>query len=414
MRFKFDRVKFFTAYRKEFSSLNQQQVDGLNYLLDSIERDPHLTRIEEPAYMLATTKLETAHTFQPIHEYGGRAYFIRNYGGQTGKGRRLGNDTQEEGAIYAGRGDVQLTGENNYEKAEDALRAEYPEIVAEFERRTGRKFDLTVGDQPGDIHDPDNAMDPAIAYAIMSYGMRTGMFTGLGFKSRRFAGLEGKKLYMEWRRIINGTDHAELIADTAMKFGRILRASLITNSAEPAPPIPQREITNDGPAVGGPLTGDGTGTALPPVGDPGTSAETETTAKTEESTPGGTTTEEKKETVFTADTIPQLVPKITSAKTWLGGLGIGGIFSSIAAKAAGMPDWLVFLLGVIAGMVLLGLVFIFWKHIGQVFELAKHAMDKNADKTQNNIQLFGDTERYREAVDARKEDPVKTVRIISD
>ena len=107
----------------------------------------------------------------------GKAYFIRRYGSQTKVGKRLGNDTPEEGADYAGRGDVQITGETNYEKAEAALREFYPEIVAEFERRTGKRFDLTVGDQPDDKRDPDNAMDPAIAYAIMSFGMRTGMFT---------------------------------------------------------------------------------------------------------------------------------------------------------------------------------------------------------------------------------------------
>lgn len=260
MRFHFDRPKFFEAYRTQFSSLNQQQVDGLNYLLDAIERDPHLTRIEEPAYMLGTTKHETAHTFQPIHEYGGRAYFVRRYGSQTKVGKRLGNDTAEEGAYYAGRGDVQLTGETNYEKAEDALRAEYPEIVADFEARTGKKFDLTVGDQAGDIHDPDNAMDPAIAYAIMSYGMRVGMFTGLGFGSRKFVGLSGVSLYTAWRKIINGTDRDGDIAKIAAKFEKILRAAFVTispaNSAAPQNvPEPQRLDSNLGENAAEDLTG---------------------------------------------------------------------------------------------------------------------------------------------------------------
>jgi putative chitinase len=92
--------------------------------------------------MLATTKHETADTFQPIHEYGSHAYFVRRYGSQTKIGKQLGNDTAEEGAIYAGRGDVQLTGETNYEKAEDALRSDYPDLVAQYEARTGKNFRL--------------------------------------------------------------------------------------------------------------------------------------------------------------------------------------------------------------------------------------------------------------------------------
>jgi len=217
--FLFDRKRFFDEYRREFRSLSQQQVNGLNRLLDSIENDPYLIRIEWPAYMLGTVKRETGSTYHPIHEYGGKSYFIRRYGGHTRKGRELGNETQEEGYYYAGKGDVQLTGEDNYEKAEVALRRDYPEVVAEFERMTGRKFDLTIGDQPNDLDDPRNAMYPPISYAIMSHGMRTGMFTGVKLP-------ETGRNYFQWRKIVNGLDHAQEIADDAEKFARILRASL--------------------------------------------------------------------------------------------------------------------------------------------------------------------------------------------
>lgn len=216
---RFNRTKFFNALRGWLGELSQQQVNGLTFILDAVEKDRFVTRIEWLAYMLATTKHETADTFQPIHEYGGRNYFIRRYGSQTAVGRRLGNDTPEEGAYYAGQGDVQLTGETNYEKAEEALRREYPELVADFERRTGRHFDLTVGDQPNDINDPKNAQDPAIAYAIMSYGMRTGMFTGLSLKKYTTANDFDE---LPARRIINGTDKAELIAGYFRKFMVIL------------------------------------------------------------------------------------------------------------------------------------------------------------------------------------------------
>jgi hypothetical protein len=217
----FDRKKVFDGLRAWQGGLSQEQVTGLNFILDSVEQDRYVTRISWLAYMLATVKHETADTYHPIHEYGGRNYFIRRYGGQTAKGRELGNDTPEEGAFYAGQGFVQLTGEANYERMELALRREYPEIVADFQRRTGRTFDLTVGDQPNDSGDSANAQDPMIAYAIMSYGMRNGSFTGR--KLSNYLAANTIQDYLHARKIINGMDKAELIAGYAQHFESILR-----------------------------------------------------------------------------------------------------------------------------------------------------------------------------------------------
>lgn len=52
------------------TGLNQSQVDGLNFLLGQIERDPIWKNVETIAYALATTAWETAWTFQPIDERG--------------------------------------------------------------------------------------------------------------------------------------------------------------------------------------------------------------------------------------------------------------------------------------------------------------------------------------------------------
>ena len=225
---RFNREQFFDGVRKFEGALTQQQVNGLNFILDSMEKDPFLTNIEHAAYMFATVKHETGHTYQPIHEYGSHKYFVRRYGSHTKVGRRLGNDTPEEGATYAGRGDVQLTGEDNYEKAEEALRKYYPDIVKEFEQRTGKRFDLTVGDQPNDEQDAENASDPTIAYAIMSHGMRTGMFT-----TRKLSDYDSAKGFdaRNARKIINGLDQADMIVRYYKKFLPILRQSLISNSA---------------------------------------------------------------------------------------------------------------------------------------------------------------------------------------
>ncbi len=221
---KFNRQKFYEEFKAWRGHITQSQVRGLNFLLECIEKDPHIKRLEWIAYMLATIKLETADTYLPIHEYGGKNYFIGRYGGQTRKGKELGNDSPEEGFDYAGKGFVQLTGEDNYENQEKALRLEYPGLIAEWENETGKVFDLTVGDQPNDKSDPQNAMHPKIAYAIMSYGMRNGSFTGHSLK--RYTAANG----FDWfnaRRIINGTDKAQTIADYGKIFYKILSNALI-------------------------------------------------------------------------------------------------------------------------------------------------------------------------------------------
>lgn len=222
----FDRKKFFDGFRQWQGIVTPKQVEGLTYLLDCIENDPFMIRVDWISYCLGTTFHETAHTFMPIHEYGSRAYFIKNYGyhGPNSKGAQLGNDTLEEGYDYAGKGFVQLTGEYNYENMEIALRKEYPALIADFQRRTGKTFDLTVGDQPNDKDDPKNAMDPKIAYAIMSYGMRHGTFTG---KSLGDYFSKSRREWVSARRIINGLDKAQRIAEYAMEFFDILNDSVI-------------------------------------------------------------------------------------------------------------------------------------------------------------------------------------------
>jgi putative chitinase len=152
---------------------------------------------------LATAVVETAGTMQPIKEIGGAAYFRRMYdieGNRPAKARELGNLTPGDGVRFAGRGYVQLTGRKNYLKAGTAL-----------------GHDLAGN--------PDLAMRPDIAAAVMVKGMEGAWFTGKGladYLPRSGSGTFAQ--FKEARRIINGQDRAAEIAGYALEFQRALQA----------------------------------------------------------------------------------------------------------------------------------------------------------------------------------------------
>src|SRR5687768_11725322 len=190
--FRFERTRFFNKYREAFGKLAQLQVDGLEFLLGKIESDPEWKRLEEIAYLLATIKHETGITrngvyqaFQPIKELRAKA---------GSRVRKL--QDRYWGSEYFGRGYIQLTWLDNY-----------------------RKFGIE--------DDPDKALEPDTAYRIAADGMRKGLFTG---KKLRDYINESEVDYVDARRIVNGLDRANDIAEIAEKFERILKASLTTKS----------------------------------------------------------------------------------------------------------------------------------------------------------------------------------------
>lgn len=186
-------AEFWKATRKLFGgSLTQAQVNGIETILAASEGLP----IGHRAYLLATAKHETADTMQPITEYGGRKYFDKYDTGKLAKA--LGNtpDKDGDGYRYRGRGYVQITGRANYAKA-------------------GGKLGVDL------IANPEAALNPDIAARILVRGCSEGWFTG-------------KKLddylpddFRNARRVVNGTDKADLIASYAIEFGKALATETV-------------------------------------------------------------------------------------------------------------------------------------------------------------------------------------------
>lgn len=218
-----NRVSFFATVRSSLfgGKLTQPQVEGMDALLTAA---PATMPLEHLAYCLATALHETARTMQPIKEYGGTAYFKKMYdikGDRPAKARELGNLTPGDGARFAGRGYVQLTGRTNYARASKEV-----------------GFDL--------VANPDLAMQPAIAAVIMFSGMTAGWFTGKKLSDYFRPGLEDPH---NARRIINGLDKAAEIAGHYHKFLAALKKAEIDAPAPPdiePPPVPVSQPATSG------------------------------------------------------------------------------------------------------------------------------------------------------------------------
>ena len=181
--------------------LSTAEVEGCNAILSACASWP----LSHAAYALATSLHETNGTMQPIKELGGADYFRRMYdktGNRPHVAAELGNTEVGDGAAFAGRGYPQLTGRRNYARADR---------------------ELGLGGQL--LRSPDIAMRPDIAARIMEAGMREGWFTGKKLADYLPPGVAGSRsAFAKARRIINGTDRADKIAEHAMDFQEALMA----------------------------------------------------------------------------------------------------------------------------------------------------------------------------------------------
>lgn len=184
----FDPDAFYRNIRSQLfgGKMSQSQVDGTNAILAGFRGQS----LAWTAYALGTAFLEVAATMQPIREYG------------KGAGKPYGKPGRNKGQIAYGRGLVQLTWDDNYERA-----------------------DRELGLNGALVKDYDLALSPEVAVSIMRGGMTGGWFTGKGFKDYLpESGPAVREAFRQARRIINGTDKADLIAGYALAFQSALQA----------------------------------------------------------------------------------------------------------------------------------------------------------------------------------------------
>lgn len=172
-----DPGAFFSGVRKVTGALSQVQVDAVNLMLQKASAWP----LGWVAYLLATAWHEARFIPQPeIGKGAGKPYGVPlpKYNNQVAYGRGL----------------VQLTWDYNYEKADKDLILKGALL---------KNFDL--------------ALDLELAAAIIVEGMGEGWFTGK--KMKDYISEQGThNEFVNARRIVNGTDRAEMIADYADEF----------------------------------------------------------------------------------------------------------------------------------------------------------------------------------------------------
>lgn len=185
-----DEKTFFDTIRLTLfgGRLSRVQVDRLQALLLKMQR-VELVTPERGAYILATAHHETDR-FNAMEEYAsGEAY----------EGRAdLGNTKPGDGKLYKGRGFPMLTGRRNYEMASEM---------------TGR--DLIEG--------PTLASDPDLSAVVIVFGMMDGLFTKRGLAA--FIN-DSKTDFINARKVVNGLDRAETIADIAERYLQAIRLAM--------------------------------------------------------------------------------------------------------------------------------------------------------------------------------------------
>lgn len=190
--------KLFTSLRKTLfkRGFNQGQVDGINGILVAMDQVGDNDK-DTLAYALATAYHETGSRMVPVREgfastdLGARRA-VNNLAKKRGPNSAVAKYSKPTGPynnVYYGRGHVQLTWIDNYEKASKIA-----------------GVDL--------VKDPDKMLDPTISARVLIHGLVTGQWGG----GKGIGEYEGEDDFLDAkeataaRKTVNGSDKAALIA----------------------------------------------------------------------------------------------------------------------------------------------------------------------------------------------------------
>lgn len=211
-----DDTAFFRAIRPLIGGadkkLTSDQVAGVNGLLAAFDRygDGDLRKL---ANILGQVQRETGGLMTPVREgfkdsdAEARAYVKR-------QGYKYAKPGRNRGQWAYGRGPIQLTHDDNYERADRELGLN-GRLIANY----------------------DLALDPKIGAQIAVRGMMEGWFTG-----KKLGDYFNAKVtnWQQARRIVNAMDHADEVATNSKRFHAALLASIEpdanTDMAEVVPP----------------------------------------------------------------------------------------------------------------------------------------------------------------------------------
>lgn len=343
---RFDRKKFFDGFRDRLdSTIKQEQIDGLEFLLGRFETTDAWADVRHIAYALATIFHETAYSFQPVEE----GYYL----GSSARVKRF----QKTLRYYPffGRGYVQLTWKANYDKAGKAL-----------------GLDL--------VNKPELALDPDVAFDVLTLGLFRGWFGG-----KLTTYINDKKTdYVNARRCVNILDKAGIIAGYARSFEKILRDS----AADPA----ETSAIVTGQVSNPPAVDSAADAALASATNPQPNVDVKETIVTSEGEVEVSTKNEQNVT----DTA-----QVTAPEPYLG-VGFWGVikrdlaaatggnitFSSLAEyaqQASGWPEWIVGIISKIAvGLLIATVVYFIYRCIHYVVDTWKKNQKTKLEATINS------------------------------
>ena len=184
------KIFFDTVRGPLFSgSLSQTAVDNMTTIIQYWRQNFPTNPINQLAYILATVRAEVGAKMHPVREGfassdAGARHHVRN--------RRYGRPAGPYGHVYYGRGYVQLTWHENYQKQSRKLGIDLEQF-------------------------PDEALRPEIGIHILVRGMMDGDFNGRGHGLPFYVN-EAKQDFVNARRTVNVLDRASEIAGFANVF----------------------------------------------------------------------------------------------------------------------------------------------------------------------------------------------------